>query len=357
MASPPKPTHRLRNGLIGGALTVAVVVLVFGFLIPKVANYEEVGREISQMDPRVFVMLLIAATLTMVTYWLINMAALPGLRFMPSAEVTQASYAVANTVPAGGPISLGLTYEMLKPFGYGGEDVALMMGVGGIWNIFGKLILPVLSVVVLVIAGQASANMATAAVIGVVTLVLALGVLFLILWRESLARRIGHGVGTVTGFILRPFHKHLGVDLGEKFAAFRAQVIGVVRKRWGWLTLAAVGNQLAYYLALLVCLRGVGISQHQLGWTEVLSAFAFARLASAVPITPGAVGVAETAYIGLLVAAGGPEAEVVAAVLVFRAATYLLPIPVGAALYVVWRRAVSKMKRLGTGPAAAQGTG
>jgi len=63
-----------------------------------------------------------------------------------------------------------------------------------------------------------------------------------------------------------------------------------------------------------------------------------ARLATAVPVTPGGVGVVEAVLIGGLVAAGGAKAEVVAAVLVFRALTWLLPIPVGVGTYLWWRK-------------------
>ena len=55
-------------------------------------------------------------------------------------------------------------------------------------------------------------------------------------------------------------------------------------------------------------------------------------------MTPGGVGVVELALIGALVAAGGNKPEVVAAVLVYRALTYVLPIPIGAACYVAWPR-------------------
>jgi uncharacterized membrane protein YbhN (UPF0104 family) len=41
----------------------------------------------------------------------------------------------------------------------------------------------------------------------------------------------------------------------------------------------------------------------------------------------------------VLVVAGGERAKVVAAVLVFRALTFLLPMPVGGLPYWLWRRA------------------
>ena len=53
--------------------------------------------------------------------------------------------------------------------------------------------------------------------------------------------------------------------------------------------------------------------------------------------TPGGVGVIEAGLTGALVAAGAPPAGALAAVLVYRAITYVMPIMIGAAMYVVWR--------------------
>jgi uncharacterized membrane protein YbhN (UPF0104 family) len=58
-----------------------------------------------------------------------------------------------------------------------------------------------------------------------------------------------------------------------------------------------------------------------------------------VPITPGAVGVSEVAYIGLLSAVAGEGASepITAAVMLFRVAQWLGPIPIGWLLLVAIR--------------------
>jgi uncharacterized protein (TIRG00374 family) len=104
------------------------------------------------------------------------------------------------------------------------------------------------------------------------------------------------------------------------------------------LTVASLVSHLSLYLVLLLALRHVGVSEQQVSAAEVLAAFAFIRLVSALPITPGGLGVVELGLSAALVKAGGPEAPVVAAVLVYRAITYVLPIPLGAAAYLKWRR-------------------
>jgi uncharacterized protein (TIRG00374 family) len=70
----------------------------------------------------------------------------------------------------------------------------------------------------------------------------------------------------------------------------------------------------------------------------VLAVFAFARLATAIPVTPGGAGVVEAVLIGGFVAAGGEANQVTAAVLVYRALTWAPPILVGIGCYLWWRR-------------------
>jgi uncharacterized membrane protein YbhN (UPF0104 family) len=94
-------------------------------------------------------------------------------------------------------------------------------------------------------------------------------------------------------------------------------------------------------------MRDVGISNQEVSWEQSLAVFAFARLLSAAPITPGGVGFVELALIGGLYAAGHThadvpsnvfKAQVTAAALLFRLLTYGIQIPLGAVTYVIWQR-------------------
>ncbi len=127
-------------------------------------------------------------------------------------------------------------------------------------------------------------------------------------------------------------------DWGEAAVRFRDDTIGLLHQKWVPLTLATLVSHVSLYIVLLVALRDVGVSEQEVSWAEVLGAFAFVRLLTALPITPGGVGVVELGLTAALVVAGGDRAEVVAAVLVFRGLTYLLPVPFGAFTYLLWRR-------------------
>jgi uncharacterized protein (TIRG00374 family) len=131
---------------------------------------------------------------------------------------------------------------------------------------------------------------------------------------------------------------------------FRDRTALLLHARWYWITLATLVSHLSLFLVLLLALRFVGVGADQVTWIEALAVFAFARLLTAVPFTPGGLGVVELALITGLAAAGGARAEVAAAVLIFRALTYVLPIPLGLITYVIWQRKKSWRREPNTAP-------
>ena len=100
---------------------------------------------------------------------------------------------------------------------------------------------------------------------------------------------------------------------------------------------------------LLLSLRHVGVSEAEVSTAQLLAVFAFGRLLSTVPITPGGLGVIELGYIGGLVAAGGAKPDVVAGVLLFRVLTYGIQIPIGGVTYLIWKRKRSWLRPVPSG--------
>lgn len=338
--APAEPEHRSPvRRIVSGAISLAIVGGIFVFAIPKVANYGEVLTAFGSLTWLELVSLIAATVFNLFSYWLANMAALPGLRLGHAAVLTQTTTSVANTLPGGGAIAVGLTYTILRSWGFTGTDVALYVGVTGIWNIFVKLALPVLSIVFLVIGGDSGSAYVVAAVVGLIVLVVAVGLLAALFASERFARRIGDGMGTVLSFFLRLFRKPPRTDMGERAVKFRSDTIGLVSRRWLRLTWTTILSQLALFFVLLLSLRHMGVSEQDVSTSQVFAVFAFGRLLTAVPITPGGVGVIDLGYIGGL-AAVAPKAEaaaVVGAVLMFRVLTYGIQIPLGAFTYLFWK--------------------
>ena len=327
---------------LGTVVSLGVVVAVFGFLLPSVAGYGEVLDSIAEMTSIEVLSLVLVGLFNLATYQPGLMAALPGLSFGRALQVSQASTAVANTVPAGAAFGVGLSATMYRSWGFNRRPITLALLLSGIWNIFAKLGLPVLAVVLLVLAGDSSGGLVAASIIGVAALVGALLVFAAILRSERAADRIGEWGSDRVNWLRARIGKDPIGGFGHTLVKFRRETIDVVRTRWIPLTLATILSQLALVAVLLLSLRNVGVSQDEVSWQQVFATFTFVRLISALPITPGGVGVVELGMTAGLVAAGGNEADVVAGVLVYRAITYLPPIPIGAVCYLLWRRGLAR---------------
>jgi len=192
----------------------------------------------------------------------------------------------------------------------------------------------------LALTGDLRGSFVPAAIVGVGVMAVTIAGFALLLRSDQLAATIGMKVGAVVGWFARRIGRPLNpIDWGERAVHFRERSVQLIRQRWLALSVTAVVGHLSLWLVLLVAVRAVGITQSQVSWVEVLAAFAFVRLISAIPITPGGLGVVE---LGLTAALASGEsstvtAQAAAAVLLYRALTYLLPIPVGVGCYVFWR--------------------
>jgi uncharacterized protein (TIRG00374 family) len=331
-------------------LTLLLVGAILWFTL-KGTDFAAVWANIKALTPLEMASLLLAALWNLVTYQLVWMACTPGLKFGQALTVSQASTAVGNTLPAGAAFGVALTYEMLGSWGFSRSRTTVPVLVSGVWNSFAKLGLPVLALAIVALQGSSNPGRVTAALLGVAGLVVAIAAFALILRSERMAERIGILAGRIVSRLLAIVHRPPVHGWELATVKFRSRVIGLVAHRWAVITLATLVSHLSLYLVLLMSLRHVGVSNAEVGWAEVLAVFCFARLATAIPFTPGGVGVVEAVLIAGLVAAGGERSQVVAAVLIYRTLTYLLPVPIGVLLYVRWKRS-SWTRRPGVTPEA-----
>ena len=331
------PRRRRIRRVAQALLSVALVAGIFGFALPRLADFADVWATIARMTWREAAVLVVAAALNLAGSWLVMIASLPGSTLWQSALVNQASTAVSNTIPAGGAIAAGVTYAMYGSFGFTVPQITLSVLVSGIWNNFVKFGMPAVALAVLAFQGRASAQLVTATAVGIAALAGALALFALALWREELARRTGAALGRAASAALRLARRPPVRGWDGAAARLRVQVIELVHDRWARLTWTSVLSQLLLFAVLLIALRAVGVSQDEVDWVQALAAFSFGRLVTALPVTPGGLGVMELTLTAALVAAGGDATPVAAAVLVYRALTYLPPIVLGGPAYVVWR--------------------
>jgi uncharacterized membrane protein YbhN (UPF0104 family) len=243
---------------------------------------------------------------------------------------------------------VGATYAIDMSWGFTAPSVTLSILVSGIWNVFAKLVMPVLALLLLIGSGHATGKLLVPTLLGLAALLIAATVLALIMRSERLAQRIGDlSQSIVTWFCIRT-RRPRTPDVVNAVLRFRHQSIGLIRERWFFISLWILIFNLVQFLLLFACIRFIGIEGITL--TEAFAAFAFARLLETIPITPSGVGFVEVGAASALISFGGPENASTAAVFLFRGFVYLLEIPVGALAWVVWASMTRWRRPVGSVP-------
>jgi putative heme transporter len=317
---------------------VAVIVATFAFLLPQVADYREVWDLVVDLSWAWVLALVVATALNLVTFAPPWMVALPGLDFRHAFVLTQASTALTIVVPGGAAVGIAGSYGMLRSWRFPSGQVARAVTLTGLWNQFANLLFPIVALFLLSVTGGRTALLTTAAFVGVAALGVAVSLLVLVLATDTLARGVGDVIAGVVDTALGWVRRGPVTWGGDSFVSFRREAVDLLRRRWHALTLATLAGHLTVFLVLVVSLRAFGVESAQVSLAEAFAAWSLIRILGAIPLTPGGIGVIELGLTGALIAFGGPNAAVVAAVLVYRFLTVVPTLVLGLLAALTWRR-------------------
>jgi uncharacterized protein (TIRG00374 family) len=332
------PVRSRRRQLIGGGIAIAVIAGTFVFVLPRIADYRDVWDVVQTLTWDELLALVVVALVNVVTYAPPWQAALPGLRFRQAFVVTQASTASTYVAPGGFAPGMAVSFAMLRGWGFSGRPVALAVTITGVWNqlvIFG---FPVIALGLLTLEGGTNPLLKTMALVGAAVLggvVVALVVGFS---SPQLARRIGDLAARLVSWLKRLVRRKPVAWDGEAFVRFRKETMGLLGRRWHVITLATLAGHLSVFAVLLVSLRVLDVPAAEVTLIEAFAAWSIVRVLGSLPITPGGLGIVELGLTSLLVGFGGGQAEVVAAVLVYRFLTIVPTLLLGLAAAATWRR-------------------
>jgi putative heme transporter len=336
------PTRRVgltktHKRMLGAAGSIAVVVLVFVFVLPRIADYRDVFDVVRDLGWQDWVLLAGAVILNLATFPPPWMASLPGLGYREGMAMTQASTALSIVSPAGAAVGMAASYSMLRSWKFPPAAVGLAVAITGLWNQLANLVFPVVALALLTFEDETHRALQTAALVGLAVLVVVVVAFALVLSRAERAQSIGDRAARLTTRALRLFRRGPVGWSGESFVRFRERALGLLRRRWHVITIATLAGHLTVFLLLVVCLRATGVSDSEVTGIEAFAAWALVRILGALPLTPAGVGIVEVGLTGALVAFGAPNAEAVAATLLYRALTVLPTLALGLLAAATWR--------------------
>jgi uncharacterized membrane protein YbhN (UPF0104 family) len=317
--------HRLRSAVI----TIVVLFVVFGLVLPSIVDYQTIWDSLKSLTLANMAVLLLLTAFRTGSEALVYRAMLPGLRLWPGSQAYLSSSAV-TMLPPPAPSVVQYAYFRSEKFD---ADEALTGAAGTfVFPQAGRLLLPVVAFIALVVAGQADDT--AMIVVGISLLAVAIaGVLAWIIGRsEESAEWLGHHLARVISWVLHWFHRDPVDDLGPGLVRMRDLLYDVVKRRWGFGAAAVAGNLLVSFLMLLAAIRFLGVSTSDVPTVVIFASFAAAFLAGTlIPISAGGIGVVDIVMVTSIVKTTGVDNDViVAAVLVWRIFYDVVTLPIGA---------------------------
>ena len=323
---------------IGGIAGLALLGFIVIGVIPQFASYSSAWTSMRDLTAWWWLAIAGAAILSQISGIWPYQAVLPGLRFRDALLQIESATAISSTVPAGSAVAVGMTYKMFASFGFSDVVVSTAVLTTGVWAFAVKIGLPIVAVALLASTAHATADVVGAAIVGCGALVLGGVALWLTFRSEKSAHWLGHLADAFVNRLTSLVHRSPSDRIERSLLHFERQTVETVHRRGWMLTLAALANQLAAFVLVLIIVRAIGVGSGQVGTAQVLTAFAVSRLAGAIPITPGGLGTLDATFISVMTACGAHPSQAVAVDLIWRLTTYFLPIFPGVVTYSIWMR-------------------
>lgn len=333
-------------------LALAIALLGWGFPRFAKTTWSEVMNDVLTVSAWNAVGFLALVLVGLGCYTLTFTGSLPGLSNWRAFIVNICGSSVSNLLPGGGAVGLAATYTILRSWGFRNRDVSTSAIVTGVWNTLARIALPIVAIVMLWFGNDGLPTSLTSAAIAATVSGLAIfGAFVAILASERAAQTIGRGLDRLLAPLFRRRNRTMSID--ALVHDMRLRINEVVRTGWLQMTLGMIGFFGFYYLLFVLIMHSVGVFM-PLG--ILFAAFAIGRLLTAVGITPGGVGVTESATVVALVGWGADSASAGAGVVLFSIFTHLMEVPLGALGWLAWSLSPRAKNATGEDPVDEEAT-
>lgn len=320
--------HRLRFGL-----GIAAACALVSVMLPRIAgaSLADLAHTVAAVPGRWLAGLLVLWLGGLLAHTLTLTAGMPGLGHRRALALSLTGSAVANVLPLGGAAGVALNYRMARRWGFGDAAISGYTIVTNAWDLLAKLVLALIGLLVVRGVVTLPPGLLHSAAVASVLVAGVLAACLLLLVSDAAAERVASAADRLAARL--PARLRPAGSCRESVSRLRLQTGQVVAAGWPRLSLGMALYSTLLFGLLWACLTGTHAG---LALPAVLAGFAVERLLTVAGITPGAAGVVEVGVTTTLLAFPGSPLGIASGVLLYRALTFALEIPVGAAVLAGW---------------------
>jgi uncharacterized protein (TIRG00374 family) len=340
------PTFTVR-GAVQTTLLIAVLVVGIYFFVPKLVGVGDAIGTLGEAHPVWVAVAVGFGVLSFATYIALFRAVVGGdvfpISWREAYEINMAGFAATLLFSAGGAGGVVLTYWALRQGGMARRDVGTRMVA---FIVLHYLFYPLAIVIFGVLLRTGVLSGSTTVSLTIVPAAIA-----------GLVMVVGLAIALVPSDIERRLRGYSDRWPSARYLAMLATVPATVAEgvrvalhlvahptRAGLAILGAVGFWAANIGILWASFKALGIA---IPFGVVVMGFFIGMAANLIPFVPAGVGAVDAGMIGTFVLFGFPEAEVFAAILIYRLVAFWLPIPPGVLAFFQLRNTIKRWKSEG----------
>ncbi|MEP7201424.1 MAG: lysylphosphatidylglycerol synthase transmembrane domain-containing protein [Ilumatobacteraceae bacterium] len=327
---PPRP-RRFRPFRFTLKLLAFVAVVYFA-TVTIIPGVREAASKLRDVNPGLLLLGLLLEILALFAYTLLTRAALgeesKKISRLRLFRIQMSTKALSSIVPGGSAAGSALGYRLMTLSGVNGPDAGFALATAGLGSAVVLNLLFWISLMVSIPIRGVNPGYATAAIAGIVLMLIASGIVFGLMEGQGRAERALRWVARrlrLSEDRAAAGVRHIGVRL-EDLASDRRLLARVL----GW----AAANWILDAAALWVFLRAFGTSTDV---DALIVAFGLVNVLAVVPITPGGLGIIDGGLPLALIGFGLTRSTAVLGSATYRLAQFFFPILLGGVLYATLR--------------------
>jgi len=321
----PRTVRRLAEVLV-----LLFVIDVFG--VPAISGIHKALHVLSSANAFLPLAALVLEAFSLVAYFQLTRSLLPrssdpGLFTVSRIELS--TLAVSHCVPGGSAVGYSLGYGLLTRTGVRGADTGLALATQGLGSAVMLNVIFWLALLATVPFYGFHPAYLSASVVGLLLMAALAGLVVLFTKGDQRARAVLTTLGAKLPVLKPDTLPRLFTQL-----AARLRELAQDRRQLARTAVFAAANWLLDAGSLFISVAAFG---RWVNPAALLVAYGLANILAAIPVTPGGLGVIETAVSVVLVAFGTPRSIALLGVATWRLINFWLPIPVGGAAYLSLR--------------------
>jgi uncharacterized membrane protein YbhN (UPF0104 family) len=321
--------------LVAVLITLALVYYAFFIVLPGEISWSEVQSALEALTAAEIGALVVAGLVLMVLLGWAARASLPGLTLYQGFESSATSQMTAFVVPPPGDYLI--RFAMYRTYGFSDEQSGASVLISMVLRYVAIFLVPIAGLLAVIVVGTAT----TAQVWWFVGLgaafVIVCWLMLRVVGSDAVAHSIGRRLHSAVVWVMARFHRHPAGDIERSVVSFGQRTRDTVHANGAQLGLSNLTWAFGNVVILLMAMRFSGLDSTTVPFATALLACGFLMVVNLLPI-PGKSALAAPALFTITsLTSEADQSAMTASILLYRVVTWLLPMPVGGAMFFSWR--------------------